>query len=269
MGGVALSQSFARWSIRCSGIRFTISPAPLRANVEHLWPGGAARNHHLSRREPAGVLFLRRFGGRSDAALMAALLRSTPTGTPLAFIASPAATPTSWDPLVIVMAGFRWLQPRSNVPQFLTSCDSKWQVDVRHWIEQSRVVVCDASEVSSSLATERALVDQVGAQERSIFLTRSPTMVGKGEGSSRQGAVIDYYELSWLRAVPRIAIGCLSAGAAGYAVLQTLGGLVGATIVRLSLAHPSLARESEFVLRKALREVLSSAPYHIAATSEV
>jgi hypothetical protein len=211
---------------------------------------------HLIRTEPSGILFLRRFGGRGDAALMAALLRSTPKGSRLAFITSPAATPTSWDPLIVAMAGFRWFRPWSNIPLFLSSSNSKWQQDVYHWVEKSELVVFDASETSSSLAIEREMVYKAGAQSRSLFLTRS--LENSNHGHSVQKVPTIYFKLSWLRAVPRIAIGCTYALAAGYITFQVLGGLIGVFIVWLSLAHPSLTLGTEQALKKTLRQLLSS-----------
>jgi hypothetical protein len=213
--------------------------------------------HHVIRRELPGILFLRRFGGRGDSALMAALLRSTPKGTPVAFITSPASTPTSWDPLVIVMAGFRWLRPWSNVPLFLLSSDRRWHEDVQHWIELSRVVVFDSSEPSSSLALERAMILEAGAEQRSIIMTRLPTRASDDDGSIQRGDVTEY-ELSWLGAAPRVAVGCVCAAYAGYIVFDVIGALVTVSILGLSLAHPSLTASSEVRLQRTLHSVLSS-----------
>ena len=209
---------------------------------------------HLRRPPMAGVLFLRRFGNRADTCLMAALLRIVPPGTSVAFIASPGSSPTSWDPITLVLAGFRWRRPWANVPLYLRSRGPAWERDVFHWIQRAGAVVFDASDFSESLAIEWRMIEKAGAQSRTVVAYRNGGTLPTQSPQALSGLASQKvpYEFSWAMAVPRIAVGSGVAAAAGFVAFGWMGATAAALAAALPLFHPSLSPASARSLSSAL-----------------
>ena len=204
---------------------------------------------HIRRQAPKNIiLFLRRFGGSADAALMSGLLRSVPKGARLVMIASPGSKTTSWDPMILIFSGFRWMRPWSNLPVYLRSSDANWKDNVAHWVTLSNVIVFDGSDLSVSMATEWTIIKKKRAELRTILMTGgTQTPIG----SNRDVANIEY-QLTWLAAIRRLLIGSLILAVASYLAFD-IGGLgiaVGLILATLpTFLHRSLASSSRLELQ--------------------
>ncbi|WP_447788370.1 hypothetical protein [Pseudomonas farris] len=197
---------------------------------------------HIRRRTPRRIiLFLRRFGGPADVALMSALMRAAPKGAQVALIASPGSKTTSWDPMILIFAGFRWMRPWSNLPVYLRSSDAQWKDNVAHWISLSDVIVFDGSDFSVSMAAEWAMIKSKRAEPRTIVMSNAnenfQTPIKPGEG----GTAIEY-RLSWLAAIRRLLIGSFILAIAGYFAFD-IGG-VGIALLLILVTLPTFLHRS-------------------------
>ena len=217
---------------------------------------------HVRRPRQRGVLYLRRFAGRGDTAILRILLGTVPHDVPVAFIAGPAFRPTSWDPLLLVFAGFRWFRPWSNIPLFLKSDDQTWQDDIRGWLIDSEVIVFDSSHQSPSVLVEAALIDSALVGSRTLLLQEEG--VRATQPASFHGKPVVFYELSWISALPRIAVGMVTFFFAGTALFdmflvnEVLAALIGVLVAAPLFFQPALSRGSSRRVRLALRTLLGA-----------
>lgn len=220
-----------------------------------VFPAGWTIVRHLRRPRQRGVLYLRRFAGRGDTAIMRLLFRAVPSGVPVAFIAGPASKPASWDPLLLVFAGLRLSRPWANVPLFLKSDDQTWKDDIRNWIADSKAIVLDSSEHSLSVSAEEELIVVAGAGDRTIIILHER---GERIADMRlpQRSRVVFYELSWAAAFPRIGVGILAVFSAGFIVIGPLGAIASVLIAASLLLQPTATRQSRDCIRRALLDLL-------------
>ena len=132
--------------------------------------GRAYHFRHHWRGFPRGrtVLFLRRFGRTADRVVSTAIRRAMPEGACLAFLVGSRQGAASWDPLVLAFDGLG----RHALPHYLRSTDDEWVRDVREMVLHADAVVLDATDWSEAMDTELAIVDDCGASDRLIILSR-------------------------------------------------------------------------------------------------
>lgn len=143
----------------------TILVASVYSLRVHLYP-----RFYLSR---SFVLFLRRFSTFADRRTVAAVLRGSPPGIRVAFIASPSYNPRNWDAFTWAFAGLRLLTPARSVPIQLRSSDSNWQDYIEIMTQQASAVVMDLSDFSNSLQTELAIVSRETGKNQIVWLRNS------------------------------------------------------------------------------------------------
>jgi hypothetical protein len=214
-----------------------------------------AAARHIKIPERRGVLFLRSFGGPGDAALMPGLLRAVPRGIPVSFIASPSSKATSWDPIVLLLAGLSPLRPWANVPLHLTSTDADWVEDIGEWISRSQVIVIDASDRSASLATEVSLLASTGAGCRTLALRRTHMHLSPELALPPTTRAVSY-TLSWRSSAPRIILGTIGVIYAWCLMFGVAGVAFGIAFSAWLFARPELTNSSKDALCRAIREVL-------------
>jgi hypothetical protein len=158
------------------------------------------------------VLFLRRFLSLSDRTLTAALASCLPPDLGLAYIASPGWGAASWDPMLVGFTGIRWLRPWSGIPLFLRTSDETWRENVARWVERTRAVVIDVSDVSPSVAVELELLRASAAGTRILFVhCRSPGGApAKWPPGSETGHRLELI-VSWRAALSRLLLGSVGA----------------------------------------------------------
>jgi len=215
---------------------------------------------HIFRRfRTTTILFLRRFGGAADAALMSALIQVAPRGTKIALMASPGSKATSWDPMILIFAGFRWTRPWSNMPIYLQSSELRWRDDVFRWISSSDLVVFDGSDLSDSMTTEWKMIKEAGAASRTILMNGNLSTLPFLEGHNYTAAKVNY-QLSWHATAHRIIAGTSILIATAYFAFDVFG-VEAATIIGLialpPMVHRSLTKSSMRELQTAVSEKLS------------
>lgn len=210
---------------------------------------------HIRRRFPfEAILFLRRFGGPADAALMSALMQIAPRGTRVVLMASPGSKATSWDPMVLTFSGFRWTRPWANLPIYLRSGDMRWKDDISRWISFCDIIVFDGSDSSASMSLEWSMVEKAGALSRTLVMSGNHGDQMFHENSNFPATKVAY-QLSWKSTFSRMIVGLIGLVAAGYFAFDIFGlevALVIGLLMLPPLVHRSLTASSILELQKAV-----------------
>ena len=153
------------------------------------------------------VLFLRRFGSVADRTLVAALHRAMPPSHACVFIQGPPKGASYYDPIVWGLAGLRWSHPLSGCPIGMIADEESWPKTVACLAHRAGAIVFDATNDSSSIETEKKIIQDACADDRTIWLISSGSMANR-----RVGHHVVEYETNWISAIPRIlaALGLFS-----------------------------------------------------------
>ena len=116
------------------------------------------------------ILYLRRFSTLSDRSTLAGILRASPRGVPVLFIASPGNKPRNWDLFVWAFAGLRWVRPWSSLPIHVRSSEQGWKSYVEGMITQAGAVVIDVSGLSNSLRLEVQMLNRAQGRQRFVWI---------------------------------------------------------------------------------------------------
>lgn len=170
------------------------------------------------------VLFLRRFSTFADRAVIDAVLRAAPSGTPVVFLTPTRSRPADWNPFIVALSGFKLYRPMRSMPIILRAADSEWEEAAHELIDRAARIVLDVSDRSRAIETE---IDMIASRRRQLSTLllderRQPDCHGTRETMGWLGTRITY-EQSWRRALPRLGFGVLAtaimlAGALGAIV---------------------------------------------------
>lgn len=155
------------------------------------------------------VLFLRRFSSFSDRAVVSLVLREAASGVPVVFLTPELSRPGDWDPFVVGFAGFKLLHPWQSIPIVLRASDHDWREAADQLIRRSRTILLDTSETSSAMRAEAEMIDNAGRWSDTVCLrlfARNGSPSNDPFGGSTGARLIEYRK-SWVRALPRMAIG--------------------------------------------------------------
>lgn len=154
------------------------------------------------------ILYLRRFGGFGDRAVVGYLLRRMPATVRLVMMRPPGAGLSDWDPLTNVISGFTLGRGLRSQPLFFRARNSDWQDDVRSLVVRARGIVLDVSDLSPAMHTEIALVASLAAANKTVLVGDQ----GGQASYARLGMPVVTYTRSLRASVPRaLALGGLLA----------------------------------------------------------
>jgi hypothetical protein len=155
------------------------------------------------------VLFLRRFSTFSDRAVIALILKQATTGVPIVFLTPTLSRPGDWDPFVVSFAGLKLRHPLQSIPIILRASDDYWQAAAEELIRRARRILLDISQPSDALQTEAEMIDSADRWADTVCLRLSVHKTGLGGDSFSDsvGVHVIEYTKSWVRALPRMAMG--------------------------------------------------------------
>ena len=170
-----------------------------------LWRLWAFRRAWTGLPPAPSVLFLRRFGQSGDRLVSTAMRQALPEHATLVFLLGGRQGGDSWDPLLISFegAGTGW-EPKA-APVYLQTTDEEWVDRVRALIDHSAAIVFDATDWSDAMATEANLIQQAGAEDKTIVLMRGEAPLP----AALSGRQVIRYRKSWRQARSRIGWGLL------------------------------------------------------------
>jgi hypothetical protein len=215
-------------------------------------------SHLRARRALNGrfAIFLRRFSGFADGALVIDLMKSMPRSVPLVFIASRHDQARNWDPFVWAFGGLRLLRPLKNLPIQCKTNDATWTQTVETLVAKAHCVIIDISERSPSIETEWQLVQKVGAQDRVVAL--ADPRLASGDLMRACSSVIRYspnFRHSALSCAVKVAL-------AAFVWFNNTDSLWGWLVLLLVpfLIKPSISRAAKRDLRSAVANTFSRNP---------
>ena len=215
------------------------------------------------------TLFLRRFSTFSDRAVISLVLRAAASRVPVVFLTPTFSRPGDWDPFLVGFAGFKLLHPWKSMPIVLRASDDDWQGVAGELIRRSKTILLDTSETSSAMRTEAEMINNAGRWSDTVCLRLLARNAGPGTdpfGGSAHGRIIDYRK-SWVRPLPRMAIGLVALLIAGIHFLGSLliftpsfvAILIFSVVVYVyysAFVRPTINREAKSALKAILGEPL-------------
>jgi hypothetical protein len=255
---------------------FAMEPKTLLVGVIFVvpWAVGAIglliHRHHKPRAflDRPFVLFLRRFSTFSDRAVIALILQQAANKVPVVFLTPTLSQPKDWDPYLVGFAGLKLRHPWRSAPVVTRAQDAAWQEAAEDLVRRAHTILLDISDTSTALRTEADMLDRTGRWPDTVCLRLLVPNVSSAEnsvgGSSDVRSIV--YEKSWVRALPRMALGFLVVLLATMPFLAVvsllLPNIVGTATVVIPLAYycavfvrPSINREAKLALRTILRGV--------------
>ena len=215
------------------------------------------------------VLFLRRFSTFSDRTVIALVLKQAPSGVPVVFLTPRISRPGDWDPFLVGFSGLKVLHPWKSVPIVLRASDDDWRLAVDELIRRAQTILLDTSETSSALRAEVEMIDKVSRWSHTVCLRLLGRNTTSGEDSMGvPGAHVIDYRKSWLRAVPRMAIGLAIVPGTSLFLSVPLSGLtpgpmrfvtsiltliVGISAYYSVFVRPTINREAKSSLKRFMR----------------
>jgi hypothetical protein len=153
------------------------------------------------------VLFLRRFSTFSDRAVVALILSQVHYKVPVVFLTPTLSQAEDWDPYIVGFAGLKVMHPWRSAPIVIRARDEAWQDAADGLIRRARLILLDVSETSDALRTEAGMLDKAGRWPDTVCLRLA--VPGKTPAAAFSGVRTIDYTKSWLRALPRMAMGLL------------------------------------------------------------
>jgi len=147
------------------------------------------------------ILFLRRFGGFADRAVIGFLLRRLAPGLRLVMLRPPKSGLGDWDPVTIAISGLKFRSSQTSMPVYLRSRDRDWQTDVRALIARSRAIIVDVSELTAAVRIELELLERENATHKVLRIADSSA---RGSLATASAPVV-FYDKSLLAGLPRLA----------------------------------------------------------------
>jgi hypothetical protein len=230
---------------------------------------GLLIGHHYKRRaflERPFVLFLRRFSTFSDRAVVAVILRQAAYNVPVVFLTPTLSRPGDWDLFLVGFAGLKLLHPWQSAPIVIRAQDDAWQETADELIRRAQKILLDTSETSGALRAEAEMLDRAGRSSDTVCLRL--LVPDKDPVAGFSGVRTIDYTKSWVRALPRMAMGLLIMLVAAVLVLMLIVQIVprslfnlvaGSTVITLAayyfsiFVRPTINREAKVALRAALR----------------
>jgi hypothetical protein len=172
------------------------------------------------------VLFLRRFSGFSDRAVINLILKQTPPTKPIVFLVPSRSRPGDWNPFLVGFAGMKFFHPFRNLPVVVKSRDDNWKQAIEPLINRAQIIILDISQPSGAIETELEMIDQAACWPKTIFLKDIKSKANHELERKIQstGGQIIYYKKRWIRGIPRMIMGywVLSLGLAPIFALAML-----------------------------------------------
>jgi hypothetical protein len=215
------------------------------------------------------VLFLRRFSSFADRAVVALILRQAAYNVPVVFLTPTLSRPGDWDLFLVGFAGFKFLHPWRSAPIVIQVHDDAWQEAADELTRRAQTILLDASETSGALRAEAEMVDRAGRWSDTVCLR--PMVPGKDPVGGFSGVRAIDYTKSWVRALPRMAMGLLlvlfaaafvfaSVAALLSPILGTLSPILATLVIAVAVpayyysgfVRPTINREAKVALKAAL-----------------
>jgi hypothetical protein len=250
--------------------------AMLWASVALGLPVGRHRRRRAFLDQPF-VLFLRRFSTFSDRAVIALILRQARYNVPVVFLTPTQSRPEDWDVFLVGFAGLKLLHPLRSAPIVIRARDDAWQAAADELIRRAHTILLDASETSGALRAETEMLDRADRWSDTVCLRL--LVPGKDPVAGFSGVRTIDYTKSWVRAIPRMAIGLLVVllGAAfffpfAFAAVSAYVSLFLVGVITVAAAayyyysafvRPTINREAKVALKTVLHAVEAPAPQGI------
>jgi hypothetical protein len=171
---------------------------------------GVLIHRHRQRRaflDQPFVLFLRRFSTFADRAVVALILSQVRYNVPVVFLTPTLSRAGDWDPFIVGFAGLKVWHPWRSAPIVIRARDEAWRDAADELIRHAKLILLDVSETSGALRTEAEMLDKAGRWPETVCLRL--TVPGKIPAAGFGGVRTIDYTKSWVRALPRMAMGLL------------------------------------------------------------
>jgi hypothetical protein len=211
------------------------------------------------------VLVLRRFSSFSDRAVVALILGQVPYKLRVVFLTPTLSRRGDWDPFVVGFAGLKMRHPWRSAPIVTRARDETWQDAAEGLIRRARLILLDVSETSGAVRAEVEMIDKADRWRETVCLRLAVS--GETPAADFSGARTIDYTKSWLRALPRMALGSVFSFVAAEFPVVAAWALGGPLLTLMAIAlfawlyysvfvRPAVNKKAKVELRKVLRQPL-------------